>query len=701
MLHRPTTAGLCVCLGAALANALPPPRPKTVAPETQALLERAPLHFEANRGQFDARVKYHAKASGYALFLGERGAVIAAPGGSVRLTLPRSNPRPTLEALAPQRSTTTYFRGRNAPTPAVPHFGRVRYRAVYPGIDLVYYGAGRQVEYDFVVAPGADPSRIRVRFEGAKGLAIEDGELVFQAGSETLRQRRPRVYQKAGDRVEEVAGAYRLTAPNEVAFTLGDWDRSRELVIDPVLEYSSFLGGSNRDVATAAAIDNHGRVWVTGYTRIIDFPTTTGPYGVIAGLDVFVARLNPSRFGAETLEYLAFLGGSSDDQANAIYTDEAGGVYIAGSTNSFDFPLGGEAKQTGLSSGMDAFVAKLGVLPDDSIVLFYSSYLGGPGEDVANAVAGSPNGKLYVAGYTTGAEFPTTPNALQPINRGAWDAFVAVFDLTKLAAETLAFSSFFGGWTTDIATAVGFDREGKFYVAGFTASDDFPVTAEPFFNIQAGRGDAFIARFDLTKSGLDTLDYCTYYGGTDLDVPYAMKVLPDGVLYLAGYTLSINLPLAGNPIQFTNAGGNSDVFVSRFDLRRPGRDALTFGTYLGGGGGDVAYGVDVDQTGLVYVTGYTTSRDFPLIGSPVQSVYLDGGSDAFVTIMDIERGAFLYSTYLGSRGVDAGFGIAVDNEGNIFVAGTVQGDGFPITEGNHYKREIGGTSDAFVVKLRP
>ncbi len=690
-------ASLCVCLGAALGFARPLPR-GNASPETQALLDRAPLHFEANRGQFDSRVRYHAKAPGYALFLGERDAVVAAPGGSVRITLPGSNPRPELEGVEPLRSTSGYFRGRTGHAPAVPHFAKVRYRSVYPGIDLVYYGNGRQVEYDFVLAPGADPARIRVRFEGARRLTIENGELIIEAGNETLRQRKPRVYQETGDGVQEIAGGYALVRPNEAAFTLGAYDRARTLVIDPVLEYSTFLGGSNRDIATAAAIDNQGRVWVTGYTRIIDFPTTTTPNGPIAGYDVFVARLNPSRFGAETLEYLAFLGGSFDEQANAIAVDEAGGVYIAGSTNSSDFPIAGETHQRSLVSGKDAFVTKLGVLPDDSIVMFYSSYLGGPGDDVANAITGSPNGKMYVAGYTTGTEFPTV-NALQGIPRGNWDAFIAAFDLTRVTPNTLIFSTFLGGASTDIATAVGFDREGKFYVAGFTASDDFPITAVPFFDIQAGKGDAFVLRLDITKSGLETLEYCTYYGGTDLDVPYAMTVRPDGTIYLAGYTLSINLPLGGNPVQSTNAG-NADLFVARFDLTRPGREALTFGTYVGGGGGDVAYGMAVDASGLVYLTGYTSSRDFPLIGAPVQAVYLDGGSDAFVTVLDIERGAFLYSSYLGSRGVDAGFGIAVDNAGNIFLAGTVQGEGFPISE-NFYKRELGGTSDAFVTKLKP
>ncbi|MGH9674536.1 MAG: SBBP repeat-containing protein [Bryobacteraceae bacterium] len=666
----------------------------------QSLWQNAPIHFEANTGRYDRRVRFTARAGGYSLYLAEREAVVSMGASSLRMKLRNANPKPVVEGLERLSATTAYFRGRNRDQwqTNVPHFARVRYRQVYPGIDLVYYGTGRQIEYDFVVAPGARPDRIRLQFDGARKLMLEGGDLVIETAGPTLRQRKPRVYQQGAAGVEEVRGGYVVLSKNEVAFSLGAYDRGLPLVIDPVLEYSTYLGGMNRDVASVVGVDSKGRIWVAGVTRVDNFPSTVFTLGAstVAGLDIFVGRINPAKFGAESLEFLAFIGGTGDEEPNGIAIDEADSVYLVGYTNSFDFPLGGEARQTTSGAGKDAFLIKLST--SDEVVLAYSTYLGGTQDDIANAVAATAAGKVYVTGYTLSTDFPLA-NATQPINRGNWEAFIAVYDLTKPVAETLPFSTYLGGNFTDVGTAIGFDSEGIVYVAGFTASDDFPVTGGTFFDIQAGGGDVFLVKIDIGRAGLDTLIYATYYGGTALDVPYAMTVLPRGTLFLAGYTLSENLPLAGKPVQSTNAG-NSDLFVARFDLGIAGRDALTWATYVGGGWGDVAYGMALDRDGKVYLTGYTVSTDFPLIGAPLRTKFGGGGGDAFLTILDPDAGAFLFSSYLGGAGTESAFGIAVDAARNIYLAGFVQGPDFPVSE-NRYKETLGGVSDAFVIKLRP
>ncbi len=701
---------LAVCLLAALGQAAPAsPVGKAAA---QSLLDNSPIRFERNLGQWDSRIRYSARTAQYTLSLTDREAVVSpatragAPARSLAIRLRGANPAPRLEAIEPLRSTSGYFIGNDPDRwrRQVPHFAKVRYRDVYPGIDLVYYGSDRKLEYDFVVAPGADPSRIRLKFGGADRITLEDGSLKAKLGDQWLIHNKPLLYQvdAAGRRVP-VWGNYRLVGNDEIAFSIGAYDRDRTLVIDPVV-YSTFFGGINQDVATVVAAEPSGRLWVAGFTGAMGFPPGSAPIGdtVGGGLDVFIARLDPAKVGADSLEYVGYLGGSLDEEPNAIHLDEAGNIYLAGYTSSGNFPLGGEAHQRNSGGGRDAFILKFGLDSDGAPVVFFSNYHGGEGVDVANAVTTDSAGRIYVTGYTTSMNLPTTSNTLQGLNRGGYDAFLVVYDLAKSAAENFIYATYLGGLRTESATAVAVDRNGLIYMAGYTASDDFPIAGALYAENPAGRGDLFLARLDLSKPGLDSLVYATYFGGKDFEIPYAMLLDGDGRVCLAGYTLSKDFPLAGEPAQSANAG-NADVFVLRFDLRRAGTAALDYSTYVGGSDGDVAYAMTLDASGRIYVAGYTVSRDFPSVGDPVQKNYGGGASDAFLLRLDpavAGPAALDYSTYLGGRGTEAAFGLALDRALNVYLAGFSQGEGFPIVEGA-YKMNLDGVSDAFVTKLRP
>ncbi len=692
--------GVAVCAGVLAAGVPSPDRARATA-----ILDEASLRFEPNVGQLDPAVRYFARAPGYSLQLTAREARLSlGAGDSVRLRLRNARPNPRLEPLEPLASTSSYFLGRRPESwkTAVPHYAKVRYAGLYPGIDLVFYGNGRQLEYDFVVAPGADPERIALRFDGAAGVRLEAGELVVRAGERELRQRAPVAYQQIDGRRVAVPAAYAL-AGGEVRFLLGDYDRRQRLVIDPVLVYSTFLGGSNADTATAIAADSSGRIWVAGFYGGQNFPVTADRLGESSGggLDVFVARLNPAKSGVESLEFSAFLGGAQTEQPSAILVDDAGDVYLTGYTTSSNFPLAGEARQTSAGGGRDAFLVKLTAA--DGGALLYSTFSGGPGHEEGNAIALDAARRVHIVGYTESREnFPLAGEPLQGSNRGGWDSFLAVFDLTKAAAETLAYSTYFGGVSTDLATAVAVDRAGIVHLAGYTISDDFPVAGDAFFGDQKGRGDAFLAKFDLTRPGLEALIYSSYFGGTELDVAYAMLFDAGGGVWLAGYTLSKNLPLAGDPAQSTNAG-NTDLFLARLDLTRPAADQLTYATYLGGGDGDVAYGMAMDAAGRIYLAGYTVSRDFPLRINPLQAAYGGGGADGFLIQFDPSvpgPDGLRFSTYLGGRGIESVYGLTLDAAGNIYLAGFTQADGFPIREGA-LKESLEGITDAFVSKLNP
>jgi hypothetical protein len=676
------------------------------AAAASGLLERLPMRFEANQGQVNREVRYYSRGPNYTLFLTSQEAVLSLAGGTstevLRISLPKGNAQPQIEGIDPLASRTDYFLGNRkaAWRTNVRQYQRVRYREVYPGVDLIFYGNGRQLEYDFVVRPGVDPRRIRMKFTGARKISLDEtGALVLRMGEAELRQHKPLAYQGSH---REVAARYVLLGRGEVGFSVGKYDPHQALVIDPVLSYSTLLGGSSLEVGTAVATDPAGYIWVAGYTWSQDFPIAGAAYRDYSGgsQDIFLAKFHPAFSGTDSLRYSAYLGGSGDDEVRAMCLGAGGALYLVGTTTSTDFPTAGNAHQTSNAGGTDAFVVQL--YPDIPFgdALVFATYLGGTDTDVANALAVDAAGKIYVTGYTTSADnFPLSSVPLQGGSRGGWEAFVSIVDPSLPAADSLWYSTFLGGSSTDVATAVVADGAGNVYIAGYTLSIDFPVTDRPYSDSLIGGGDIFFTKLDLSLPGLEALAYSTFLGGSGLDVPLSMVRDASGGFWLAGYTLSPDFPVTDAAPQPRYAG-LADAFVVRFDPALPRTQALTYSTYLGGTGTDVAYGVALNGSGKVYLAGYTTSSDFPVTSGAVQSAYA-GGADAFAAVLDPAASAaqaLVYGTYLGGTLADVAYGVAVDADGNVYLAGFTQSTPFPVTD-SAFQAARNGYGDAFAAML--
>ncbi len=453
-----------------------------------------PLSFEPNTGQAPAEVRYLVRGSAYTLYLACGEAVLAGRNQPpLRTRLSGANPSARIAGEIPQDSRSNYFIG-NDPAKwrtSVPNFARVRYAGVYPGIDLVYYGTDRSLEYDWIVSPGADPRKIRMTFESTDQLRIDkQGDLVIRAGGNEYRHKKPAIYQEVAGKRVPVAGSWTLHG-NEGSFRLGAYDRGKELVIDPPLIYSTYYGGSGLDYAYAVSVDSIGNTYVVGSTgsTVFDIRGTE---------DAFVTKLRPN--GSRL--FSVFLGGGGADEAKGVAVDVQGNVYVTGSTGSLDFPTKGAIQATTGGSG-DAFLVKLS---PGGATLVYSTYLGGIANDSASAVAIDAAGNAYIVGTTFSADFPTT-NPFQGAKGAQQDAFVAKINPTGTA---WVYSTYLGGNNVDEGNAIAVDASGSAYVTGYTASTNFPLSS-PFRGSNAASVDAFVTKLNPAGSALV---YSTYLGGS-------------------------------------------------------------------------------------------------------------------------------------------------------------------------------------------
>jgi Calx-beta domain/Beta-propeller repeat len=659
-----------------------------------------PLGFEPNRGQAEAPVKFLARGRDYGLFLTATEAVLvlapaqagrpgprrstlavseAGPPAVVRMRWLGVDPQAAVTGEAPLPGRSHYFLGaRGHWRRDVPTFGRVRYADVYPGISLVFYGSERQLEWDFVVAPGADPGAIGFAIEGTDALRVDGGDLVLSTSAGEVRVRRPVIYQEVGGARRPVEGRY-LVEGRRVRFHVAAWDPARPLVIDPVLGYSTYLGGVSNDQGFGIAVDSTGSAYVTGSTISSDFPISASPVQPTkAGVtDAFVAKLDPS---GTTLVYSTFLGGSGDDVGNAIAVDADGNAYVTGTTTSSNFPVLNpfQARSRG---GNETFVTKLA--PDGS-ALVYSTYLGSNGDDFAFGIALDAAANAYVTGSTNARSFPNA-NAVvcQGTKRTGDDAFVARVDAT---GTTLGYCAFIGGAGTDVGNAIAADELGNVWVGGSTTSSDLPVV-NPIQAARGGRTDGFVGRLDPSGA----LVYLTYLGGSGDDEVLAITTDANGNAYVAGSTSSADFPTV-RPLQ-PQLGGGTDAFVAKLNAAG---SALTFSTFLGGARNDFANGVGVHPTDFtVYVAGSTNSLDFPVAAAPIQP-QLAGGFDAFVAKLNAAGTAFVYSTYLGGASDDMAFALAVNRDGLAYLTGSTRSAAFPTVTP---VQGPAGLLDAFVTQI--
>ncbi len=646
--------------------------------------DHIPLSFEPNAGQASRTVRYLARGSSYTLYFGPGEMAIAGRNQTpLRTKISGANLSARITGEAPQASTSNYYIGSDPGKwrSSVPNYGKVRYTDVYPGIDLVYYGKDGNLEYDWIVSPGADPGSIRMSFEGTTRLRIDGrGDLVIGGSDHEYRHKRPTVYQTIGGKRVAVAGRWELHG-REGRFRIGKYDASQELVIDPPLIYSTYHGGSGLDYGYAVAVDSVGNTYVTGGAGSSNFPAG-GPLqsGLRGTEDVFVTKINPS--GSAKL-YSTYLGGNAVDEGRGIAVDVQGNAYITGSTGSLDFPTTKNAIQGTPGGSGDAFVAKLNA---SGSALVYSTYLGGNGTDTGNGIAIDAAGSAYVVGLTFSADFPTK-SPFQATKGAQQDAFV-----TKVnpAGTALVYSTYLGGNNVDEGNGIAVDATGNAYVTGYTASTNFPVQSA-FRSANAGVVDAFVTKINPAGSALV---YSTYLGGSALDYGTAIAVDSSGSAYVTGIVTSEDFPLA-NPIDDTlGSHAVDDAFVTKFSASG---SSLVYSTYVGGGSADDPYAIAVDQAGNAYITGRTNSSDFPLT-NPIQTTRT--AFDMFVTEINAAGSARLFSTFIGGSGSESGRGIAVDRLGNIHIAGEGTSTDFPVTRAMQGTNGGGASSqDALVLLL--
>ncbi len=675
-----------------------------------------PLSFEPNWGQAAPEVRFSARGADYGLFLTSTDAVLtltrpgsdAGPGrqgrttDTVRMSLLGANADAPVAGGELLSGRVNYLKGadRSRWLTDVPTYGRVSYRGVYPGVDLDYYGRQGHVKYDFLVAPGTDPEIIRLAISGVQALSLDpDGNLLLDTPGGRVVHHAPVIYQdhEAGRRT--VAGSY-VVQGDQVGFAVGDYDPRYPLVIDPELSYSTYLGGATADEAAAdIAVDAAGSAYITGITSSSDFPTVSPFQATLnSDNDAFITKLAPD---GRSLVYSTYLGGEGFDEGTGIAVDATGNAYVTGTTGSVNFPTV-SAFQPAHSSGFgeEVFVTKLN--PAGSALL-YSTYLGGTNYDNGYDIAVDGSGSAYVTGVTFSNNFPTA-NAFQATRQGI-DTNAFVTKLTP-AGSALAYSTYLGR-LADEGRGIAVDPSGSAYVTGVTLASNFPAI-NAFRATSGGSYDAFVTKFAATGT---TLVYSTYLGGNGEDNGNDIAVDASGAAYVTGTTYSTNFPTA-SPLQASRKGP-ADAFVTKF---APTGATLAYSTYLGGtaygegeGGYEQGRGIAVDAAGGAYVTGETSSDDFPLV-DPIQQ--RPGGffnaNDVFVSHLNPAGSALVYSTVLGGSDLDGGTsghndegnGIAVDAGGNAYVAGVTDTANFPTTASAFQPNQSQNNSaDAFIAKI--
>jgi len=615
-------------------------------------------------------------------------------GHRVLMKLQGHNESPVREGKEKLEGYYNYFIG-NDPSKYASFVGLYKeaiVKDVYKGIDIRYYFDKGSLRYDYIVHPGADPSKIVFNLEGSDKTYINSqGNLVFTTRFGEVAIAELKTYQ---EKDKKEIKSWFVRRNGQLSIALANYNRTQTLIIDPLI-YSTYLGGGDYDYGFGIAVDGSGCAYVTGNTTSLDYDVTPGAFQTsyggkgLYGDDVFVTKLNANGNG---LVYSTYLGGSGQDFGYGIAVDGSGCAYVTGLANSSDYPVTPGAFQTKFSGLGCVFVTKLNASGSG---LVYSTYLGGKGFEQGLGIAVDGDGNAYVTGSTRSIDFPVTAGAFKKTYEGGtYDVFV-----TKLNASgsDLVFSTYLGGMDEDYGSGIAVDSSGCAYVTGYTASFDFDVTPGAFqTTFGGGSYDVFVTK--LNPSGSD-LVYSTYIGGTGNDFGYGIAVDNSGNAYVTGGTTSTDYDVTAGAFQTAYEGGyyGYDCFVTKLDSSGSG---LVYSTYLGGSGDDQGFGIALDVNGNAYVTGYTGSTDFDVTPDAFQMTR--GISyDAFITMLNANGSGLVYSTYLGGNGDDNGREIALDGSGNVYVVGLTKSADFDVTSGAFQTTYGGGDDDVFVTKLHP
>ncbi len=737
------------------------------AARTYSLL---PLSFEPNRGQTDTSVQYVAHGLGYVVFLDrseavlsfeQQGAVsptfrklnakqqkkmeerkvyraLAHPHRSrnrrvVRIGIDGANVAARMEPLNELPGKANYFVGSNRHEwiTDVPSYLRIRYAGIYPGVDLVYYGKQGQLEFDFVVSPGADPKKIALKFgSDERATLTRDGSLRLGSHDGAVLLHQPTIYQVERGERQSVRGGFVLLADGRVGIHVGSYDRNEPLIVDPVLAYSTFLDGSGISDADGIVVDSKGDTYVVGSTQSTDFPVVNGyQSGGITNWVAFVSEFNPT---GTALLYSTYLGGTSEAYGQDIAIDASANVYVTGYTFSSGFPVvnGFQASNNDPTYG-NAFIARINTTQNGTASLVYSSYLGGGGNansanfgfgDGGYGIAADSSGIAYVTGITTSdtsvVPFPTTASAYQSsLKSPNGNAFLTAVNTNLSGAASLVYSTYLGGdgagsLLGDMGAGVAVDGSGNAYVIGETTSDasgPFPTTSSAFQSaLNSPNGNAFLSEIATNQSGSQSLVYSTYFGGSTTNAlgDYAAGVALDsaGKVYVAGDALSSNFPTTSGAYQTINSP-NGKAYAAKFDLTQSGTQSLIYSTLLGGmdgSQGETDAGIAVDPNGDAFIAGDASSSDFPTTPGAFQSVLKSSAGNTFLSELNSNATSLLYSTYLGGSSTfgDMAIGLALDSLGdNAYIAGFTKSTDFPAYPSNAFQTSTNGYGSAFVAKF--
>jgi hypothetical protein len=670
-----------------------PARPAQTREQVLEAYGKLPLSFVRNAGQVDRSARYYAQGNGFSVYFTPDKVMLSFIRGKreagLALVPLAASAGARLEAADRQRGRVSYFTGRERHT-NVPTYREVAYRDLWPGIDMVLRGQGGQLKYEFRLAPGADPSRIRLAYQGAEGLSLgAAGNLSIATPLGTMRDAGPRSYQRVGSERVAVDSKYVLgERPDSYGFALGpSYDRGRPLVIDPGLAYSAFLGGSGNDRGIEIAVDGSGNAYVTGGTYSANFPTSVGAFDQTysASSDAFVTKIDAS--GSNML-YSTFLGGSAAESGLGIAVDGSGNAFVCGGSGSANFPTTTGAFDTSHNGNEDVWVAKLDSTGGN---VLYSTFLGGstPAGDFCDAIVVDANGRAVFSGGTGGG-FPVKVGSYDTTyNGGLLDAFVAKLNA---AGSGLVFSTYIGGSTHDVGTGIALGTNGAPYLPGASDSSNYPTTSGAYDTSANGNLDAFVSKLG---SGGAALTYSTMLGAPADDFGKGIAVDQYGKAFVAGWTASTLFPTTAGAFD-TSQNGAHDGFVAKLNGMGTG---LLYSTFLGGGGDDEALGIGIDGA-FAYVAGSTDSSNFPTTAGAFDTS-ANGNLDAFFTRLNAIGSAPTYSTYLGGSGIDFARGIAVGAGGNAYLPGRTESINFPSSTGAFDTDYNGGARDAFAAKFLP